>query len=103
MAIQHNIAEGSSNFDFGIAFNNAYYRIVNAAITRQRETDPKFTVTIDLAAYATNTPSDNTREVDFKRFEATLADIEESAGLEFLAKCYSWVMAQNEMSGSTEV
>ena len=41
MAIQHNIAEGTSQY--GIAFNNAYYRIATAAISRQRGDDPKFT------------------------------------------------------------
>ena len=47
MAIQNNIAEGASQY--GIAFNNAYYRIVTAAVSRQRGTDPKFSVMIDLS------------------------------------------------------
>ena len=46
MAIQHNIAEGTSQY--GIAFNNAYWRIATASISRQRD-DPKFSVMIDLA------------------------------------------------------
>jgi len=101
MAIQHNIAEGASQY--GIAFNNAYYRIVTASISRQRGTDPKFSVMIDLSAYATNSPTDDTREVDFKRFNAPLDDINASSGDAFLDKCYSWVMAQSEMDGSTAV
>ena len=44
MAIQHNIAEGTSQY--GIAFNNAYWRIATASISRQRD-DPKFSVMID--------------------------------------------------------
>ena len=99
MAVQHNIAEGASQY--GIAFNNAYYRIVTAAVSRQRGTDPKFTVMIDLSAYATATPTDDTREVDFKRYNAPLDDINSASGDTFLDKCYAWVMAQSDMSGSS--
>ena len=101
MAIQNNIAESASQY--GIAFNNAYYRIVTAAISRQRGTDPKFQVMIDLSAYATSSPTDDTREVDFKRYNANLDDINASSGDAFLDKCYSWVMAQDDMTGSTAV
>ena len=101
MAIQHNITEAASDYD--TAFNNAYYRIVTAAISRQRGSDPKFSVMIDLSAYATNQPTDDTREVDFKRFNAPLDDINAASGDAFLDKCYSWVMAQDEMNGSTAV
>ncbi|MEL0099883.1 MAG: hypothetical protein VW907_10030, partial [Opitutae bacterium] len=65
MAIQNNIT--ADNSQYGIAFNGAYYRIVTASVSRQRGTDPKFSVMIDLSAYATSTPTDDTREVDFKR------------------------------------
>ena len=101
MAIQNTIAEGSSQY--GIAFNNAYYRIATAAISRQRGDDPKFSVMIDLSAYATATPTDNTREVDFKRYNASLPDVMAASGDAFLDKCYSWVMAQDDMAGSTAV
>ena len=101
MAIQNNIAEGNSQY--GIAFNNAYYRIVTAAVSRQRGTDPKFSVMIDLSAYATATPTDDTREVDFKRYNASLTEVEASSGDAFLDKCYTWVMAQDDMDGSTAV
>ena len=101
MAIQNTIAEGSSQY--GIAFNNAYYRIATASISRQRGDDPKFTVMIDLSAYATATPTDDTREVDFKRYNASLAEVEASSGDAFLDKCYAWVMTQDDMTGSTAV
>ena len=101
MAIQYNIAEGASQY--GIAFNNAYYRIVTAAVSRQRGSDPKFSVMIDLSAYATNSPTDDTREVDFKRYNANLTDIEAASGDAFVDKCYAWVMAQSDMNGSTAV
>ena len=101
MAIQHNIEQGASQY--GIAFNNAYYRIVTASISRQRGDDPKFSVMIDLSAYATSSPTDDTREVDFKRMSANLADVEAASGSTFLDKCYAWVMSQDDMSGSTAV
>lgn len=101
MAIQHNIEEGASQY--GIAFNNAYYRIVTAAVSRERGSDPKFTVMIDLSAYATNSPTDDTREVDFKRYNANLTDIEAASGDAFVDKCYAWVMDQADMDGSTAV
>jgi hypothetical protein len=101
MAIQINILEGSSQY--GIAFSNAYYRIATAAVSRQRGDDPKFTVMIDLSAYATATPTDDTREVDFKRYNANLTDIEAATGTTFLDKCYAWVMAQDDMTGSSAV
>ena len=101
MAIQHNIT--AENSQYGISFNNAYYRIVTASISRQRGDDPKFTVMIDLSAYATNSPTDDTREVDFKRFNAPLDAVNSSSGDAFLDKCYAWVMAQDEMNGSTAV
>jgi hypothetical protein len=101
MAIQHNITEGASQY--GIAFDDAYYRIVTANVTRQRGTDPKFSVMIDLSAYATNSPTDDTREVDFKRYNANLTDVEAKSGSTFLDKCYAWVMDQDDMDGSTAV
>jgi hypothetical protein len=101
LAIQHNISEANS--DYGISFSGAYYRIVTAAISRQRGTDPKFSVMIDLSAYATATPDDDTREVDFKRYNANLTDVEAKSGSTFMDKCYAWVMDQNDMDGSTAV
>ena len=99
MAIQHNISEANS--DYGISFSGAYYRIVTASISRQRGTDPKFSVMIDLSAYATATPKDDTREVDFKRYSANLTDVEAKSGSTFMDKCYAWVMDQDDMDGST--
>ena len=100
MAIRNNIEEGASQY--GIAFNNAYYRIVTAAISRQRGSDPKFEVMIDLSAYATS-PTDDTREIEFRRYHASLDEINASSGDQFLDRCYSWVMAQDDMAGSTAV
>jgi hypothetical protein len=99
MAIQLDL----QNSQYGIAFNGAYYRIVTAAVSRMRTGGPKFTVMIDLSAYATTEPTDDTREVDFRRYHADLAEVEAASGQAFLDKCYAWVMLQDDMSGSTSV
>jgi hypothetical protein len=63
MAIQLDLTTSQ----YGTPFAGAYFRIVTAAVSRMREGGPKFTVMIDVAGYATATPGDNTREVDFCR------------------------------------
>jgi len=99
MAIQFDL----QNSQYGIAFNGAYYRIATAAVSRMREGGPKFTVMIDLSAYATTEPTDDTREVDFRRYHADYAEVVAQTGDDFIAKCYAWVMSQDDMSGSTTV
>ena len=99
MAISNNITQETSQY--GVKFDGAYYRIVTASVSRQRGSDPKFTVMIDLSAYATASPSDDTREVDFKRYHAPLTEVEAASGSAFLDKCYAWVMAQDDMDGSS--
>jgi hypothetical protein len=39
--------------------------------------------------------------VDFKRYNAPLDAVEAASGATFLAKCYTWVMAQDDMDGSS--
>jgi hypothetical protein len=99
MAIQLDL----TNSQYGTPFAGAYFRIVTAAISRMREGGPKFTVMIDVAGYATATPDDDTREVDFRRYHADLTEVEASAGGNFLDKCYAWVMTQEDMNGSIAV
>jgi hypothetical protein len=99
MAIQLDLTDSQ----YGTPFAGAYFRIVTAAISRMREGGPKFTVMIDVAGYATATPDDDTRDVDFRRYHADLADVEAQAGGNFLDKCYAWVMAQEDMAGSIAV
>jgi len=100
MAIQLDL----STSQYGTPFTGAYFRIVTAAISRMRsDGGPKFTVMIDVAGYATAAPDDDTREVDFRRYHADLADVEAAAGDNFLDKCYTWVMAQEDMNGSEAV
>lgn len=96
MAIQIDLE--TSNF--GIPFAGAYFRIATASVLRQREI--AFTVMIDVVGYAT-VPNNETREVDFKRYHTPLPEIESQEGVEFLAKCYQWVMSQEDMLGSIAV
>jgi hypothetical protein len=99
MAIELNLETSQ----YGTPFTGAYFRIVTAAISRMREGGPKFAVMIDVAGYATARPDDNTREVDFRRYHADLAEVEAAGGSLFLDKCYNWVMAQDDMIGSIAV
>ena len=99
MAIQLDL----TNSQYGVPFTGAYFRIVTAAISRMREGGPKFTVMIDIAGYGTATPGDDTREVDFRRYHADLADVEAQTGSDFMSKCYAWVMTQPDMVGSVGV
>ena len=99
MAIQLDL----TNSQYGTPFAGAYFRIVTASISRQREGGPKFTVMIDVSGYATATPDDDTRDVDFRRYHADLAEVEAQAGGNFLDKCYAWVMTQEDMAGSVAV
>jgi hypothetical protein len=100
MAIQLDLTTSQ----YGTPFAGAYFRIVTAAISRMRSGDgPKFTVMIDVSGYATATPDDDTREVDFRRYHADLAEVEAAAGATFLDKCYAWVMTQEDMNGSVAV
>ena len=101
MAILNNITQDNSSY--GVAFEGAYYRIATVTIQRLREEEPiKFSAVIDMVAYATESPDDNTRDIEFKRYNAPLEDLETQPGNTFLEKCYNWVMAQPDMAGSEE-
>jgi hypothetical protein len=99
MAIQINLE--TSNF--GVPFTGAYFRVVTAAISRQREQERRHSVMIDVVGYATKPMNEDTKDVDFRRYHAPLAEVESQVGAEFMAKCYAWVMAQPNMAGSVAV
>jgi hypothetical protein len=42
-------------------------------------------------------------QVGFHRWDAPYADVNAASGDEFLDKCYSWLMGQPSMAGSTAV
>ncbi len=88
------------NSQFDVPFNGAYFRIATAQVSRQRTTEPRHLVMIDVVGYATKPENEDTREVDFRRYHAPYSDIESQSVDNFLAKCYSWVMSQPDMAGS---
>lgn len=88
----------------GVPFAGAYFRIATAIVMyRGIAADPKHVVMIDVVGYATQPQDDNTRDVDFRRYHAPLAEVEAQAGATFLNKCYDWVMEQPDMFGSVGV
>jgi hypothetical protein len=97
MAIQIDLQ--TSNY--GIPFAGAYFRIVTASISRQRQA--QFLVIIDVVGYATKPLNDDTRDVDFRRYHAPLVEVEAQLGVSFLEKTYNWVMLQNDMTNAIGV
>lgn len=97
MAIQLDLE--TSNF--GVPFQAAYFRIVTASISRQRQA--QFSVMIDIVGYATVPTNDDTKDIDFRRYHAPLADVESQAGENFLTKAYNWVALRADMTGSIGV
>ena len=98
MALSLNISE--SNSKYGVAFSGAYYRIAMACVHYEHGSNHQ--VSIDLSAYATSSPTDDTKEVEFKRLSGPLADIEAKSGDDFLSKCYNWLKDQSEFSGASD-
>jgi len=99
MAIQLDL----STSQYGVPFAGAYFRIVTAAVSRTRDADNRHSVMLDVVGYATQPSNDDTRDVDFRRYHCPMADVEAQAGDNFLAKCYAWVMTQDDMGGSVGV
>ena len=99
MAIQIDL----TNSQYGVPFTGAYFRVVTASVSRTRDAVNRHQVMIDVAGYATQPQDDDTREVEFRRYHCDISEIESQVGDSFLAKCYAWVMAQPDMSGSIGV
>lgn len=99
MAIQIDL----ENSQYGIPFRGAYFRIATASVVRMRAGREKFSVIIDVSGYGTATVGDDTREIDFRRYQTPLESVETMQGNNFLEKCYQWVMAQPDMAGSVGV
>jgi len=92
MALQIDI----TNTPLGVGFQQAYARIVTCAITRQRAGAAKHSVMIDVAVYAT-VPTDDTREVDFRRYHTPLENLGDG---DTLPAAYTWLMAQPDFDGA---
>ena len=99
MAIQLDLVTSQ----YGVPFAGAYFRIVTAAVSRTRDPAARHSVMIDVAGYAQRPTDDDTREVDFRRYHIPLAQIDALPGDAFLARCYAWLMAQDDMAGSVAV
>lgn len=99
MAIQLDL----STSQYGVPFAGAYFRVVTAAVSRQRNPEMRHTVLLDVVGYATQPQDEDTRDVDFRRYHAPYSEIEAQIGENFLAKSYAWVMAQPDMAGSIAV
>ena len=99
MAIQIDLQESN----FGIPFAQAYFRIANVAINYQSNLDFHHLVVITLIGYATKPGNVHTNNIDAKRYDVSLTEIESFEGDTFLEKCYKWVMAQPDMSNSIAV
>ena len=99
MAIQLDLTQSQ----YGVPFAGAYFRIVTAAITRQRQSDPRHSVMIDVVGYATQPQDEDIKDVDFRRYHVAAAEVYAQSGANFLAQCYAWVMTQPDMAGSIGV
>lgn len=100
MAIEHNV----ENSAYGIAFNNAYFRIDTAMVLRQSmPSNSKHIVSMDLYCFATKPLDQNTIPLSVQKLHVPIEEIEIQNGDNFLAKCYLWVMSQPDMVGATAV
>lgn len=97
MAIQLDL----TNSQYGVPFAGAYFRIVLTAISRQR--GGSRSVMIDIVGYAAKPENEDTREVDFRRYHIDYDTVEAISAENFLAKCYIWVMSQEDMNGAISV
>jgi len=101
MAIQNNL----DSSEFGISFQNVYYRISLAGVSRtlSEERVMYHQAMIDLVGYATKPTSIDTKAVDFRRYHVPYAELEAQTGDTFLAKCYAWLMNHPDMQGCVGV
>lgn len=99
MAIQIDLT--TSNY--GVPFAGAYFRIVTAAVSRQRDPTMRHSVMIDVVGYAAVPENEDTKDVDFRRYHMAWAEVEAMAGANFLEKAYTWVMAHPDMAGAVSV
>ena len=88
--------------DFGTTFTDAYYRIVNVRIDRDGVVE-KFRTFIDVSGYATASPTEAIKEIDFLSFNVKESDINSQSGSTYYEKCYNWLMTQPEFSGGSSV
>lgn len=93
MAIQANLQTSK----FGVPFQGAYFRIITVAANRHPDPNIKYLVTVDIAGYATKPTSEDTKEIDFRRYHVAVAEVCSHPGDNFFAQCYHWIMQQPDM------
>jgi hypothetical protein len=98
MALQLDI----SNTPLGVGFPQAYARVTTATFSRQRNNQPHAAM-IDVVIYATSTPTDDTKEVDFRRYHTTMNELLMEAGELPLNKIYNWLAKQPDFAGCVSV
>ena len=92
-----------TNTEYGVAFPNAYGRIVTASVSRQNKgAENKHMVMIDLCVYASVEAADMdyAREVVFDRLYVPYTVV---AGADMLSECYKWVITQEKYLEATAV
>lgn len=86
-----------------IVFTGSYYRIVNTLTNRTGNEAARFMIMIEIFGYVGKPESEDVEAVDSRRYFVQLSDVENMSGNTFLAKCYTWLMAQSDMTGSVAV
>lgn len=99
MALQQNLA----SLDYGITFNNVYYRILTFRVQRDDILSIKFNAFIDVAGFATTTPEIETKPIHFKKYQVDVQEIDSLSGSTIIEKSYKWLLTQPEFSGATSV
>lgn len=99
MAIQVDLVQSQ----YGVPFQGAYFRISNIHVVRINASFLKFNTIIDVFGYAAPPEDSSVREIESRRYVVPFSQIDAQDGENFIAKCYFWVMAQPDMSGSIAV
>ena len=97
------IKADNPNSIFGAALSGVYYRIIQAVVTREEPTPFTFYVVINLSGFLGDPKQGRIQPIETRSYRAILSDVESMAGDTFMSKCYAWVMAQPDMSGSVAV
>lgn len=92
-----------SNTEYGVAFPNAYGRIVTASVSRQNNgSENKYTVMVDVAIYA-NEEAANMPYPKEIAFDRVYFNYNPTAGIEVFDACYSYLMTLEQYAGAVAV
>jgi len=89
---------------FGATFPAAYWRVASADVRRQQSGAVKHLVEMQLEIYADATASLTAiRSVGNTMMSAPLSDVMSQPAVDFVGKCYQWLVAQPELAGGLAV